>query len=195
MDLGKGQGADLRLLRVIGRPLGAFALCALAAHSAALERHTRETPQREHIDPTGSYSFRAPAGWTVSNPRPDLVEAEGDSMVVRFLFRPGDHGFDSLHVTCMQDRLTEAMESDPRVDYEYDFLQAELGDRRVLDSAFRTRYDQPVRGHRDWRQRNLTLVTSGGSLCMIAFCPVRVWKGSDKARALLDGVLMSVSAR
>jgi hypothetical protein len=70
-----------------------------------------------------------------------------------------------------------------------------MGDRRVLDSAFRTRYDEPVRGHKDWRQRNLTLVTPTGSLCMIAFAPMRVWKGSDKARARLEGVLMSVSAR
>jgi hypothetical protein len=116
-------------------------------------------------------------------------------MVVRFLYRPADSGFDALHVTCMQDRLADAMDTDPRVDYEYDFHQAELHDRRVLDSAFRTRYDKPVRGHRDWRQRNLTLVTKGQSLCVIAFCPVRVWKASDKARTLLDLVIMSVSAR
>lgn len=151
-------------------------------------------PSSEHKDSSGSFVFRTPAHWTVSN-APDVTEAEGDGMVVRLLFRSGDNGFDSLHVSCMQNRLGEVMAADPQVDYEYDFLQAEVGDRRLLDSAFKTRYDEPVRGHKQWRQRNVTFVSPKGSLCIIAFCPTKVWKGSVKARAVLDGVVSSVSAR
>jgi hypothetical protein len=149
----------------------------------------------EHIDPSGAFAFRTPSHWTVSSALPDVTEVEGDGMVVRLLSRAGDNGFDSLHVSCMQNRLGDAMAADPRIEYEYDFLQAEVGDRRLLDSAFRTRYDEPVRGHKEWRQRNVTFVSPKGSLCIIAFCPAKVWKGSEKARVMLDGVVRSVSTR
>jgi hypothetical protein len=150
---------------------------------------------REHVDPSGSFSFRTPEGWTVSSPQPDVLEAEGDSLLVRFLPLNEDHGFDVLHVACMQHRLAGPMAADPRVQYEYDFRQAEVGDKRLLDSAFRTRYDEPVKGHRDWRQRNVTFVAPGRSLCVIAYSPVELWKGSAQARALLDGIVKSVSTR
>lgn len=151
-------------------------------------------PSIEHRDVTGNFTFKTPAHWAIST-LPEGTEAEGDGMVVRLLPSKGDQGFDSLHVSCMQNRLAEAMSSDPQVDYEYDFLQAELGDRRMLDSAFKTRYDEPVRGHKQWRQRNVTFVSPRASLCIIAFCPTKTWKGSQKARALLDAVVSSVSAR
>ncbi len=151
-------------------------------------------PSSQHVDASGSFLFRTPSHWTVAN-APFVTEVEGDGMVVRLLFSAGDNGFDSLHVSCMQNRLGDAMASDPRLDYEYDFLQAEVGGRRVLDSAFRTRYDEPVRGHKEWRQRNVTFVSPQGSLCIIAFCPAKVWKGSEKARTVLDGIVTSVSTR
>jgi len=148
---------------------------------------------KEHIDPTRSFTFRAPSHWEVSSPSPNVLEAEGDAMVVRFLFHQGEQGFDSLHVSCMQNRLVDSLETDPHVDYEYDFLQAEAGPMRLLDSAFKTRYDEPVRGHKEWRQRNLTLVSPVGSLCVIAFCPAKLWK--DKNKTVLNGVVSSVSTR
>ena len=181
----------VRRLRVGVCP-GLLALVVLAQATAFAGAGA---PSSEHVNASQSFAFRTPSHWTVSNPLPDLTEAEGDGMVVRLLFRPGDNGFDSLHVSCMQNRLGDAMASDPKVDYEYDFLQAEAGDRRLLDSAFKTRYDEAVRGHKEWRQRNVTFVSPKGSLCIIAFCPTKVWKGSEKARAVLDAVVQSVSAR
>jgi hypothetical protein len=193
----------VKLLRVAVRPKRAFCVLlglavpavGLAVPAAGLDKPVAPALTREHVDATGSFSFRTPEGWTVSSPRPEVVEAEGDSLLVRFVSWTEDHGFDVLHVTCMQDRLADAMESDPRVQYEYDFHQAEAGDKRLLDSAFRTRYDKPVKGHREWRQRNLTFVSSGRSLCVIAYSPLKLWKGSAQARALLDGIVKSVSTR
>jgi len=193
----------VKLLRVGVRPRRAFFVLlglAVPAIGLAVPAAGRGKPEptaltREHVDPSGSFSFRTPESWTVSSPRHEVLEAEGDSLLVRFLSRTEDHGFDTLHVTCMQDRLADVMEADPRVQYEYDFRQAEVGDKRLLDSAFRTRYDEPVKGHRDWRQRNLTFVSPGKSLCVIAYSPLKLWKGSAQARALLDGIVKSVSTR
>jgi hypothetical protein len=197
MDLAKVTRRTRRRQALLGCLFGACLASSLGRAVLSFDKPGPAGLSHEHSDPSGSYSFRTPSGWTVDSPpaRPDMVEAEGDGMVVRFLHRPDDSGFDSLHVACMQDRLTSALEVDPRVSYEYDFAEGMVGATRVLDSAFRTHYDKPVKGYREWRQRTITLVGAGRSLCIIAYCPTEVWKKSGKARALLESVVMSVSTR
>jgi hypothetical protein len=151
--------------------------------------------KQEHADPSGAFSFRVPEGWSIERLRPELVEAAGDGVIVRFLHREEEVGLDSLHVSCMMERLGGPMDSDPNVTYEYDFNGGELGDMQALDSAFLVHYDPPKDGHKDWRQRNLTLVGHGHSLCVIAYCPAGVWKKSKPVRELLNRVVASVSLR
>ena len=91
---------------------------------------------------------------------------------MRVLRREGELGLDSLHVECMLVRLAGAMDTFPQVDYEYDFVGGEVGERRALDSAFVVHYDEPVEGYRDWRQRNLTVVGEGESVCVVAYAPL-----------------------
>lgn len=151
----------------------------------------------EHEHPSGAFTFRTPAGWVVrpKAPNSDVLEAAGDDVFVRFLFRWGETGYDGLHVDCMLERLAPAMDTQPRVEYEYDFLSGALGPMRALDSAFIVTYDNPVRGQRQWRQRNLTLVGAGESLCVISYAPLPLWKKDKKLRALLDAVVRSVNLR
>jgi hypothetical protein len=151
----------------------------------------------QHQNRDGAFRFRTPEAWAVETrgESPEIVEARGEDLIVRFVHRNGETGYDGVHVDCMLERLTEAMGMEPQVKYEYDFLSSEHGEHRVLDSAFAVRYDAPVRGHRDWRQRNLTIVGRGHSLCVITYCPLPVWKKSGDARALLDGVVRSVELR
>jgi len=116
-------------------------------------------------------------------------------MVVRFLFQRGEAGYDALHGHCMTQRLTEAPQTDPWIDFEYDFLSGGIETRRFLDSAFQVRYDAPIHGHRTWRQRNMTVVGAGQSLCIIVYVPSEVWKKSKTSRALADAVVRSVDFR
>ncbi len=113
-------------------------------------------------------------------------------MIVRFLRREGELGLDSLHVECMLVRLAGPMDTAPGVDYEYDFVGSAVGERRAMDSAFAVHYDTPIDGHRDWRQRNLTVVGKGESVCVIAHAPLAVWKKSKPARNLLTSIVGSV---
>jgi hypothetical protein len=53
-------------------------------------------------------------------------------------------------------------------------------------------YDEPIEGHRDWRQRNLTVIGEGESVCVIAYAPLPVWKKSKPARNLLTAVVESI---
>src|SRR5688572_2870080 len=195
MDLEKVGEGVARRRRIV---LPAVSLCffALATAVADSER-PRTSASREHDLPSGAFSFRAPVDWTIdrSLSRPEMFEAHGDGMVVRFLYHGGEIGFDTLHVSCMDDRLGNVMDADPRIHYEYDFQEGVLGDRRILDSAFKTRYDKPVLGHKEWRQRNVTYVGGGHSLCIIAFCPTSMWKKSGDARRTLESVVNSVSVR
>lgn len=149
---------------------------------------------QEHSIAEGQVSFRTPAGWVVEPlaGRSDAVQATHESLVVRFVFPSGGAGFDGLHVTCMNDGLRSAMEAAPQTRYEYDFLSGTAGKMRSLDSAFVILYDEPISGHREWRQRNLTLVGEGRSLCAIAYAPVAVLRKSKEARAALDAVIDSV---
>lgn len=151
----------------------------------------------DHAHRSGRWTFRTPEGWTVATPpgRPEVTEAKGDGLVVRFVHYEGEQGFDSLHVTCMLERLAPENAAAPQVKYEYDFLGGPVGDRRALDSAFVVRYDAAIGGHREWRQRNLTVVGGGMSLCAITYAPASAWKKSPPTRALLDAVLGSVRFR
>lgn len=150
---------------------------------------------REHTHPSGAFTFRTPEGWAVTTPpsSPETLEAWGGDLGVRFVYRPGESGYDSLHVACMLERLADPMAMEPRVDYEYDFVGSLVGNRRALDSAFAVLYDRPIRGHRAWRQRNVTIVGAGQSLCVVSYAPMAVWKKSPEARALMNAVLGSVT--
>ena len=151
----------------------------------------------EHQHPSGAFLFRTPEGWKVQPlaAKPEAIEAWGGDLGVRFLYRPGESGFDSLHADCMLERLAGAMDMDPVVRYEYDFVGGVIGDRRALDSAFVVTYDKPILGQRQWRQRNVTIVGNGSSLCAITYAPLPLWKKSAPTRALLDAVLASVTFR
>ena len=148
----------------------------------------------EHRNASRSLAFRTPAGWTVESggASPEQTEARGDGLVVRIVRREGEIGLDSYHAECMLVRLAGPMAAAPQVNYEYDFVEGPVGERRALDSAFTVHYDEPIEGHRDWRQRNLTVVGGGESLCLIAYAPKAVWKRSKETRALLEAVLGSV---
>ena len=151
--------------------------------------------QHRHV--SGGFAFRTPEGWKVDSPpeNPEVVNAGGDGVAVRFVYRDGESGYDSLHGVCMLERLAGAMDMDPVVRYEYDFVGGVIGDRRALDSAFVVTYDKPILGERQWRQRNVTIVGNGSSLCAITYAPLTVWKKSAAMRALLDAVLASVTFR
>ncbi len=148
----------------------------------------------EHENAAQTLTLRTPEDWVVeSRPgQPEITEARGGPLVVRVLRREGELGLDSYHVQCMQDRLADPMKAEPQVDYEYDFRQGWIGERKVLDSAFVVHYDEPIDGHKDWRQRHVTVVGQGESLCVIGMAPRRVWKKSKESRALLNAVMTSV---
>ena len=148
----------------------------------------------EHTNAAKTLTFRTPAGWVVEagTGQPELTEARGDGLVVRILRHEGELGLDSLHVECMLVRLAGAMDTFPQVDYEYDFVGGAFGGRRALDSAFVVHYDDPVEEHREWRQRNLTVVGKGQSVCVIAHAPMPLWKKSKSARNLLTAVVESI---
>jgi hypothetical protein len=150
-----------------------------------------------HRHPSGGFAFRTPEGWKVDSPaeNPETLNGVGDGVAVRFVYRDGESGYDSLHGACMLERLAGAMDMDPVVKYEYDFVGGVIGDRRALDSAFVVTYDKPVLGERQWRQRNVTIVGNGSSLCAITYAPLPLWKKSAPTRALLDAVLGSVTFR
>jgi hypothetical protein len=153
--------------------------------------------ETEHTSPSGAFTFRTPAGWVVeSSTGPETVNAFGSGVRVRFVHRPGEHGYDSLHGACMLERLAPPIETSPVIKYEYDYIGGDIGnDQRALDSAFTIRYDGAVHGHKEWRQRNVTVVGGGHSLCAVSYAPASVWKKSKQARVLLDAVLSSVTMR
>jgi hypothetical protein len=160
---------------------------------AALAQDPAAALTERHTHPSGVFSFMTPAGWSEEQVRGDLFQAAGDGQIVRFLYAAGDAGYDSLHVTCMLERLAAEQDASPHLRYEYDFLSGALGDYRVLDSAFEITYDAPVAGQRVWRQRNVTLVGKGHSVCVILHAPLKLWRKSKAARALQEAVLRSVT--
>jgi hypothetical protein len=178
--------------------LKAASFACLLLLPAALGAGKKDEPApdlpAEHTNASKTLKFRTPAAWAVQagTGMPETTEARGDGLIVRIVRREGELGLDSMHAECMLVRLAGPMDTFPQVDYEYDFVGGELGERKALDSAFVVHYDEPVDGHRDWRQRNLTVVGAGESVCIVAYAPVPVWKKSKSARNLLSAIVESV---
>jgi hypothetical protein len=149
----------------------------------------------EHRHPSGAFTFRTPEGWTVQPSEKGELEAWGGDLGVRFFFRDGEAGYDSLHATCILDGPGPIASAEPQVKYEYEYVGGILGDRRVLDSAHSVRYDDAVHGHKEWRQRTVTIVGGGLSLCVMSFAPRAAWKKTPETRVLLDSVLASLTFR
>jgi hypothetical protein len=150
---------------------------------------------RQHRIASSSATFKTPEGWVVSvaGNNPEVVNAEGNDVAVRFLRWDSELGVDALHVMCMVERLAEPMAIEPSIRYEYEFVGGEQAERRVLDTAFAVAYTAPVKGYQEWRQRVVTLVGKGEGLCVVAFCPMPLWKKSREARETLKAVVASVS--
>jgi hypothetical protein len=149
-------------------------------------------PDQDYWHPSGAFHMTIPGGWTAEavKGRPEALDLSGDGFFVRLIYRSGENGYDALHGICLMERLQDDADIDLR--YEYDYEEASYGTRRSLDSAFTVQYEKPIQGHKKWRQRNLTIVGGGQSLCLVANAPASVWKNSRKARSLLKGVLESV---
>ena len=174
----------------------AVALCSPAAVWAGKKKLPPPPPLPvAHTHPSGAFAFRTPDGWTVtpSTDNPDILELKGGDLMVRFLYRPSEGGLDTTHVDCMMERLAGPMVAEPQVKYEYDFRGGVLANRGALDSAFVVVYDAAINGHRDWRQRNLTLVGRGETLCIMTYAPAAVWKKSPETQVLLDTIVASVA--
>jgi len=176
----------------------ALALACLAAPPAQAYKNKKPVPEplvQAHAYPTGAFTFRTPAGWkdVALTGNPDAIQVTDGTSIVRFVYHAQEAGYDSLHAACMLERLAGPMETSPAVSYEYDFVSWMVQDRRVLDSAFVVTYDQPVLGSAAWRQRNLTLVGGGESLCVITYVPMKAWKGSAVLRATIEEVVKSVT--
>ena len=180
-------------------------LSALALLCAASPVAARKKTKLPDPPPLGQaythreqFTFRVPESWKIGERignDPDAVQAAGDGMVVRFIYRDREAGYDAFHGICLAERLVGREHDASAAQYEYDYVEGSYGERRALDSAFITEYGREVLGHRRWRQRNLTVVGGGHSLCLIAFVPATVWKKSDEARSLLEAVLQSVKFR
>lgn len=171
---------------------------ALCPQSAFAGRKAPEPPPLnvEHRHSSGAFVFRTPEDWKVQPSRvnPDAMEAWGGDLGLRFLYRNVEAGTDALHADCMMERLAGPMETEPRIQYEYEYVGGVVGNRQALDSAFVVRYDQARHGHREWRQRTVTIVGGGESLCVITYVPRQLWK-SPQTRAVVDSVLGSVTFR
>lgn len=174
----------------------AAALLACASVLAAASKKAAPPPLPQEIrHPSGAFSFRTPANWgaRAAEGASDVLEAGGDGLLVRFLFKPQEIGLDALHATCLDIKLLGPMDTSLQVKYEYDFVGGEIGNRRVLDSACEVSYYRPVLGATEWRQRTVTVVGEGESLCAISYAPRALWKKSKETRALLDAILASVA--
>jgi hypothetical protein len=167
-------------------------LCAAGGEALA----PPDLPAEHHL-PGGHVTFRTPADWTVTDEGHGRVDAWGPEIGMRIVERDGEQGLDGFHVDCMEQRLAAPMDMDPQVQYEYDHVGGMVGEQRGLDSAFAVVYDKEVRGHRMWRQRNISLVGLGRSLCVVGYVPAALWKKkkSNPVRLLMDAVLSSVTVR
>lgn len=176
----------------------AFAVAVLTASPLTAARKV-EPPalSREHAHPSGAFTFRTPDAWKVETAKedPDVLVASGDRLLLRFVYRAGESGLDSLHGSCMVERLAPLMEVQPNVEYLYDYVGGAILKQRALDSAFVVQYDKAIQGEKTWRQRNVTLVGSGHSLCVVTNAPLSVWKKSAETRRLADAVMGSLTLR
>ena len=184
-----------RLPRSVRRALALLVVLALG--STPLRAGGKAPPPltRQHRIASSTATFRTPEDWviSVSGNSPEVVNALGGNVAVRFLRWDSELGLDALHVLCLVERLAEPMAIEPSIRYEYEFLGGEQAERRVLDTAFAVQYTAPVKGFADWRQRVVTLVGKGEGLCVVAFCPLPLWKRSREARDTLKAVVASVS--
>jgi hypothetical protein len=183
-------------VRGLGRRL--VTLVLLGSCGPSLQARDKPLPSltRQHRIASSTATFRTPEEWVISvaaGSDPEVVNAEGGNLAVRFLRWDSELGLDALHVMCMVERLDEPMAIEPRTRYEYEFVGGEQAQRRVLDTAFAVQYTAPVKGFAEWRQRVVTLVGKGEGLCVVAFCPLPLWKKSREARDLLKAVVASVS--
>jgi hypothetical protein len=182
----------------MSRRLGLLMVVVL---SPSLEARAADAPpaalSQEIAHPSGAFTFRVPAGWATgpAPTNPKLFQANGDGLVVRFYFEPQEVGHDALHTLCMLERLAGEAETDPRVAYEYDFLSGVVAEREVIDSAFVVKYNAKILGSLEWRQRNVTLVGKGQSLCVMTYAPAQTWKKSKAVRTVLDGIVGSLVFR
>ena len=177
--------------------LGAVVLASLVALPAGLatgEKLVIKPLAQEHWNGSRTLRFKTPEGWLVQNTsgQVEVTEARGDGMRLRLVRWPIDMGLDSTHADCMLQRLAGPMETSLDVRYEYDFVGGEIGERRVLDSAFVVEYDAPIDGDKKWRQRNLTVVGAGESVCIITYVRNGMWKKSTAARKLAASLAESV---
>src|SRR5436190_13336231 len=121
--------------RVLGPLTIAVLVTSLTATAGAGQKAPPPPPALplEHVQPTGGWAFRTPEGWTLTRPadRPETVEAWAGELGVRFVYRDGEAGYDSLHAACMLERLAAPMDTAPQVRYEYDFVSGAFGDRRA----------------------------------------------------------------
>jgi hypothetical protein len=151
----------------------------------------------EHRLFSGAVSMRTPAGW-VEEPvagRPDAIDVIGDGLVFRVSYHASELPPDAFHAQCMLERQAPALQLDAEVNYEYDYVGGKVIGRDALDSAYRIRYDENVRGAREWRQRSLSLTGQGSSLCVVQMAPAREWKGKSRLRDLGAAVLSSIGLR
>ena len=176
------------------RAVSVASLLLLPVLAAGQKKDAVPALTEEHWNASKTLQFKTPAGWTVKDTPgdPEQTEARGDGMILRLVRRQSEFGLDSLHVECMLLRLAGPMETSPNVNYEYDFIGGEIAGRRALDSAFVVEYDEPQDGERKWRQRNLTLVGNGESVCLVTYVPNRTWKKYTWARKLLTSLVESV---
>ena len=185
--------------RRIALPVLAAALAVCAAVPAAAAKAPKAPPivlDTGHVAPSGAFSLQTPAGWTsvTKGTQPEIMDITGGGGRVRIVYQRGEQGYDSLHATCMLERLLPNADTSPQISYEYDFVSSDLGEQRALDSVFNVRYDEPVDGHKKWRQRNITVVGAGASVCLISFMPDAAAK-KGRERAVFDAVLASVVLR
>jgi hypothetical protein len=173
----------------------ALLVLLIACPVAAADKSSVPELKREHRIGSSTSTFRTPENWVVSvaGSNPEVVNAEGNNVAVRFLHWDSELGLDALHVLCMVERLAEPMAIEPSIHYEYEFLGGEQAERRILDTAFAVAYSAPVKGFVEWRQRVVTLVGKGEGLCVVAFCPLALWKKSHEARDTIKAVVSSVS--
>ena len=54
-------------------------------------------------------------------------------------------------------------------------------------------YDAVIDGDKKWRQRNLTVVGAGESICIITYVRNGIWKKSTAARKLLTALVENVT--
>ncbi len=165
----------------------AAALLALAPLAGAKEAPLALDQEVRH--PAGSFVFRVPADWKVGPLSERVIEAGAGDLSVRFVWQKSEFGTDVAHTDCMTEQPVAGLPGVPRVSFEYDFMGGVVGDRRLLDSASHLDYEAPVKGHKSWRQRAVTIVGGGETLCAVSFAPRSAKK---ETRRLLDAILTSL---